>query len=125
MRSLILMLMLIAAASIVSLTAQAAHAADEFGSPEDLLFQETTTLGIRKQEIDRLVLDRDRIVLDTPWGSIRVKVGRRGGATLSAEPEYDDLRQAARQSGLPIKELHRRVLEQYHARGTQNETPER
>ena len=47
----------------------------------------------------------------TPWGEVRVKVGSRAGKEVSAAPEYDDLRQAATQATVPLKEMHRRVME--------------
>ena len=46
---------------------------------EDLLFAETTTLGVRRQEWERTVLEREVVPVDTPYGPVGVKIGRRGG----------------------------------------------
>ncbi len=80
---------------------------------EELLFRETTTLGLRKQELDRLVLDRETVTVRTPWGEARVKVARHGTAMVTAEPEYDDIRAIARTASVPLKEAHRRVMEAF------------
>lgn len=70
---------------------------------EDLLFRETTTLGIRRREEERVVLARESVVVDTPYGKIRVKIASRGGEVLNAMPEYDDCRRAAREHNIPIR----------------------
>ena len=82
----------------------------------DLLFRETTTFGIRRAEVDRLVLSRGFETVTTPWGEVRVKVGRRGGQVMSAVPEYEDIQRAARAGAVPLKEVHRRALEEFHRR---------
>ncbi|MBI4584269.1 MAG: nickel pincer cofactor biosynthesis protein LarC [Planctomycetes bacterium] len=81
---------------------------------EDLIFQETPTFGLRKQEVERVILARDLVPVATPWGEVRVKVGRRGGAVVTAAPEYEDLKKLAQSTGQPIKELSRRVMEEFH-----------
>ena len=80
---------------------------------EDLLFRETTTFGIRKQEIDRLVLARRWVDVVTDWGTVRVKVGERDGEVLSATPEYEDLRKLAEANGRSLKDAHQRVMQRY------------
>jgi hypothetical protein len=83
---------------------------------EEVLFRESTTFGVRRQEIDRLVLERRWVEVDTALGRARVKVGERDGEVLSAAPEFEDLRALARQHRVSIREAHRLVLEAYHAR---------
>jgi hypothetical protein len=80
----------------------------------EILFHETTTFGVRRFEVDRWVLDRSFETVTTPWGEVRIKVGRREGRVLSATPEYEDLRRAAAKGGVPLKEVHRRALSEYH-----------
>ncbi len=60
-----------------------------------VLFEETTTIGIRSHRVSRLKLDREIKEVATRWGAIRVKISRRGGQTLSIAPEYEDCRRAA------------------------------
>ena len=71
----------------------------------DVLFQETTTLGVRISEIQmRRLLVRKVIEVDTPWGKAHVKTALRDGKP-SFTPEYDDCRRLARLSGLSLAEI--------------------
>jgi uncharacterized protein (TIGR00299 family) protein len=72
---------------------------------EEILFRETTTLGVRRQEWDRTVLEREVVPVETPYGTIGVKVGRRGGVVYNSQPEFDDCERAARAGGVPVKEV--------------------
>jgi len=80
----------------------------------DTLFTESTTIGVRRTELERIVLERETTEIESPWGMIRIKKAWHGGQEVGASPEYDDLKRAAEASGLPIKELHRKVMELYH-----------
>lgn len=79
------------------------------------LFRESTTFGVRRNEVDRLVLSRESRKVTTPWGEVRVKVGRRSGELMTAAPEFEDLRRAAMKAGLPLKEVHQRVMEAFRS----------
>ena len=70
---------------------------------EELLFRETTTLGVRRQEWQRTVLERDTATVETSYGPIRVKIGRRGEAVYNAWPEFEDCQRAAAEKGVPVK----------------------
>ena len=72
----------------------------------DLVFRETTTIGVRYHEMDRECLDRDIVPVATPWGDVRVKVARRGDQVLNAQPEFEDVARLADAHGVPIKEIH-------------------
>jgi uncharacterized protein (TIGR00299 family) protein len=72
---------------------------------EELLFRETTTFGVRRHECQRTVLERFHETVSTPFGPIRVKIGRRAGAVFQAWPEYEDCADAARSSGRPLREV--------------------
>jgi uncharacterized protein (TIGR00299 family) protein len=72
---------------------------------EEVLFAETTTLGVRRQEWDRTVLEREVVAVDTPYGEVGVKVGRRGGRVYNVQPEFEDCRRAADARGVPVKEV--------------------
>lgn len=71
----------------------------------ELVFRETTTIGVRYQEMDRECLDREIVVVATPYGDVRFKIARRGEAVLNAQPEFDDLSRLAADRGLPVKEI--------------------
>jgi len=72
---------------------------------EELLLRETTTLGIRVREEDRVILQRRFVEVDTAYGSIRVKVGSRNGEDLNWMPEYEDCARAAREHRVPLKQV--------------------
>jgi uncharacterized protein (TIGR00299 family) protein len=83
---------------------------------EDLLFAETTTLGVRWQEWQRTVLERRVARVGTPYGEIGVKLGLRGGAISNVSPEFEDCRRAAEQAGVPVKEVWAAALAAWRAR---------
>jgi hypothetical protein len=72
---------------------------------EELLFRETTTLGVRRQEWDRTILARECATVETAYGPIRVKIGRRAGIVYNAWPEFDDCQRAAGEKGVAVKEV--------------------
>lgn len=72
---------------------------------EGVLFSETTTLGVRRQEWDRTVLDRVLVAVETPYGPIGVKLARHEGRLVNAQPEFDDCQLAATAHGIPVKEV--------------------
>lgn len=72
---------------------------------ETILFAETTTFGIRSYRCARHKLTRTFETVQTPAGSIRIKVGRRAGRVVTATPEYEDCREAAANTGKPLKEI--------------------
>jgi uncharacterized protein (TIGR00299 family) protein len=75
------------------------------GVVEEILFSETTTIGVRWQEWDRSCLAREIVNVATAYGSIRVKRALAGGRTMNAQPEFDDCERAAKQAGVPVKEV--------------------
>jgi uncharacterized protein (TIGR00299 family) protein len=72
---------------------------------EEVLFAETTTLGVRRQEWERTVLDREVVPVQTPYGAVGVKLGRRGGRLYNLQPEFEDCRRRAEERGVPVKEV--------------------
>lgn len=71
----------------------------------DLIFRETTTIGIRTHEVRRQTLARESVAVETPLGTIRMKISRLNGTLLNAAPEYEDCRRIATQKGLPLKQV--------------------
>ncbi len=70
----------------------------------DVLFSETTTLGLRKQTVERICLPRRTATVQTVYGPIRVKITRWQDRERCM-PEYEDCRQAAGKYGVPIAEV--------------------
>jgi pyridinium-3,5-bisthiocarboxylic acid mononucleotide nickel chelatase len=71
----------------------------------DLLFRESTSIGIRYEEMARTCLERAVETVATPYGPIRVKVARRDGRVLNAAPEFDDCVAAATKHGASVKDV--------------------
>jgi hypothetical protein len=82
---------------------------------EELLFAETTTLGVRWQEWDRTVLEREAVAVETEFGTIAVKIARRQGRIYNVQPEFEDCLARARVAGKPVKEVWAAALSAYHA----------
>jgi hypothetical protein len=76
----------------------------------ELVFRETTTIGVRYHEMDRECLDRASVPVTTPWGEVRIKVARRDGQVLNAQPEFDDVARLAAAHDVPIKEVHSQAV---------------
>ena len=80
----------------------------------DILFRDSTTIGVRYQDMERACLDRTIEIVQTPYGPVRFKVARRDGRELNAAPEFDDCQALAAEHGVPIKTVQTAAL---HARG--------
>jgi uncharacterized protein (TIGR00299 family) protein len=71
----------------------------------DLVFRETTTIGVRTYETRRKTLDREFVPVETPFGNVRIKISRMNGSVLNATPEYDDCQRIATERGIPLKQV--------------------
>ena len=74
----------------------------------ELIFSETTTLGIRRLPVQRHILERRTDTVQTPYGPIRVKIADLGGKQRIT-PEYDDCARIAREQQVPILDVYRSV----------------
>jgi uncharacterized protein (TIGR00299 family) protein len=81
-------------------------------SPPDLratltqiIFRETTTLGLRYHEVFRECLARERVSVQTPWGAVRIKVARQGDTIMNAAPEFDDCVKLATEHRQAVKDV--------------------
>ena len=78
---------------------------DERSRMTDIVFSETTTIGLRHYDVDRECLQREIVTVATPIGAIRFKVARRDGRVMNAVPEFDDCARLAAANNLPVKEV--------------------
>jgi uncharacterized protein (TIGR00299 family) protein len=86
---------------------------DRLQACTDILFRETTTLGVRISDVKkRQILSREIRSVDTPWGPARVKIRHTAGGRQEAVPEYDDCRRIAREKGIPIREVYDAIKRQ-------------
>lgn len=78
---------------------------------EEIIFRETTTIGIRKMEIKRAVLQREVVEVETSLGRAAVKICSSGTGRW-IYPEYESISRLARQHGMPYEQVERRVLQE-------------
>ena len=78
-----------------------------------IIFQETTTLGIRRIEIEREELERKFFKVNTVYGEISIKAGYLEGKEIKRAPEYEECAAAARNHGVPIREVYEESLRKY------------
>lgn len=78
----------------------------------DILFAETPTLGIRHRQQQRTILNRDFQTLETPYGTVTLKVAYhpQTQAVLNAHPEYEDCAALAQKHGLPWQVIYHTAL---------------
>lgn len=72
----------------------------------EVLFSESTTLGVRIRETKRLRLAQKNFITETKYGKIRVKVGIFKGEIKNIAPEYEDCKKIAKQHKVPLKEVY-------------------
>ena len=76
----------------------------------DILFAESTTLGVRIREEHRRVLERRTVAVHTPWGEVRVKVAHLGSEVRNAAPEFEDCRRIAAEHQIPLKQVMQEAM---------------
>jgi hypothetical protein len=77
--------------------------ARQLAAIEKVLFTESTTFGLRKYRTLRTVLAREMRQVKTPFGKVRVKIGRLRGEIITASPEYSDCARLARKAKVALK----------------------
>ena len=73
---------------------------------EEILFRETTTLGIRRYPVSRHKLKRQAVEVETPFGRVKGKLGWLGDRPPTFSPEYDDCARIAAERGIPLREVY-------------------
>jgi len=76
---------------------------DEKETLMNLLFTETTTLGLRTYEVERRALQRTMVRVETQYGPIDVKVAHLNGQVVNEMPEFEQCRAAALEAGVSLK----------------------
>ena len=79
----------------------------------DIVFAETTTIGVRYAEVDRECLTREIIEVATPVGTVRFKIARRDGRIVNTMPEFEDCARIAAERQIPVKEVQAIALRAY------------
>ena len=76
---------------------------DALAVVEQAFFANSTTIGLRRQAMNRTVLDRSLAEVTTAYGDVRVKVSARDGEILGATPEFEDCRKLALRAKVPVR----------------------
>jgi uncharacterized protein (TIGR00299 family) protein len=82
----------------------------------EIIFRETTTIGLRHHEVDRECLPREILAVETPIGTVRFKIAWRDGRVINALPEFEDCARLASSHSLSVKEVQSLALKAYAGR---------
>ncbi len=91
-------------------------APDRRSALSEIIFNETTTIGLRYSEVDRECLTREVVPVQTPVGSIRFKLAWRDGRLVNAVPEFEDCARVAAERQLPVKEVQAIAVKAFDGR---------
>jgi uncharacterized protein (DUF111 family) len=84
---------------------------------EEILFRETTTLGVRRYPVSRHKLRRQPCTVTTVWGPVQGKLGWREGHPPVFAPEYDSCVEVARRQGVALREVYTQAQRAYAEHG--------
>jgi pyridinium-3,5-bisthiocarboxylic acid mononucleotide nickel chelatase len=79
----------------------------------EIIFAETTTLGVRRREEKRQILARKSLSVSTRWGEVRMKIGSMNGTVTNYAPEYEDCRRIAAEQHVPLKTVMQEAVQRY------------
>jgi pyridinium-3,5-bisthiocarboxylic acid mononucleotide nickel chelatase len=92
---------------------------DKVTALRDLVFRETTTIGLRWRIESKTSLERDFAAVETQWGPVRVKIAHwPNNETANASPEYEDCRAIAEKHSIPLKQVMMEAMRAYAMRTT-------
>jgi uncharacterized protein (TIGR00299 family) protein len=74
-----------------------------------IIFKETTSIGIRKYKVEKIMLKRDFAHIQTKYGKVKIKNSYYQGSLLKFKPEYEDCKGLAKKNDKPISEIYREV----------------
>lgn len=75
----------------------------------EMIFKETSTLGIRRETVNRYCLDRKKQLLKLPYGEIEIKIAKLDGEIVNSSPEYESCKKLAKKTGKPLKDIYRDI----------------
>jgi hypothetical protein len=83
---------------------------------KDVLFYETSTIGVRRHEVWREKLSREMKEIIIEGQPVRIKLSSYRGETVNIKPEFDDIRNIAESTGIPLKEVMKKALDEFEKR---------
>jgi hypothetical protein len=83
---------------------------------QEMLFRESTTIGLRWRLEKKVALKREFAEVETRWGKVRIKIARlSSGIIVNAAPEYEDCRKIAAEDSVPLKQVMAEAMRAYTA----------
>jgi len=83
---------------------------EEENNIAEIIFKETSTLGIRRETINRYCLEREKQLLKLPYGEIEIKVAKLDGDVVNSSPEYESCKKLAKKTGRSLKDIYRDIV---------------
>lgn len=87
------------------------------GAILDIIFQETTSIGVRKYKVEKIMLEREFSKVETQYGEVSIKKSYYKGKLVKYKPGYEDCRNISRKNSIPIaqvyKEVYKNTLKKY------------
>lgn len=80
---------------------------------QEIIFRETSAIGVRKQIIHRNKLKRENITVKTRYGKINIKISFLGNELLNIKPEYEDCKKISIEKNIPISKVVNSAIEDY------------
>jgi hypothetical protein len=83
---------------------------------QEILFRETTTIGLRWRLENKVALAREFVAVETRWGKVKIKIARlSSGVIVNVAPEYEDCRKIAVEHSVPLKQVMEDAMQAYAA----------
>lgn len=82
------------------------HTEEKEKDLNNVLFNETTTIGLRKYKVEKSILDRNIKNISTSYGEIKIKVCYKEGNIIKYKPEFEDIKRIALEKNIPFIRLY-------------------
>jgi len=87
-----------------------------FQKISEIIFSQTTTFGLRIQELGRITLNRKTVKVDLGYATVDLKIGYLNDKIITLSPEYDSALRASRKSGKPLKDIYEAAKAKWYER---------
>lgn len=85
-------------------------AAENLRTIEETILRETSAIGLRRYQVEKVALSRKMDTLATKYGSVAIKTSYLGGLKIKAKPEYEDCKRIAKENNLTLNEVYREIF---------------
>ncbi len=92
------------------------------GQLSDIIFNETSTLGIRSYPVDRLMLRREQKEIQTQYGPVKIKIAYQPNGQVNCAPEYEDCKRLAQEKNIALKLVYEAALQRAKSEDGQDES---